>query len=93
LVNLIEENPELADKYLAVAGKKKKPFTRLSRLEQVEYVGNHLHRLSVMKGKKLLLRHRKIGRSILYKMPDEMSAFIKRFIEERLAPKQPQPAA
>ena len=87
------ENPELADKYLAVAGKKKKPFTRLSRLEQVEYVGNHLHRLSVMKGKKLLLRHRKIGRSILYKMPDEMSAFIKHFIEERLVRKQPEPAA
>jgi len=87
------ENPELADKYLAVAGKKKKPFTRLSRLEQVEYVGRHLHRLSVMKGRKLLLRHRKIGRSILYRMPDEISAFIKHFIEERLAHKQPEPAA
>jgi len=87
------ENPELADKYLTVAGKKKKTFTRLSRLEQVEYVGNHLHRLSVMKGKKLLLRHRKIGRSILYKMPDEISEFIKHFIEEKLAHKQPQPAA
>jgi len=87
------ENPELADKYLIVTGKKKKPFTRLSRSEQVEYVGNHLHRLSVMKGRKLLLRHRKIGRSILYKIPDEMSAFIKHFIEERLVHKQPELAA
>jgi len=93
LDHLRYENPELADKYLAVAGKKKKPFTRLSRLEQVEYVGNHLHRLSSMKGRKLLVRHRKIGRSILYKMPDEMSAFIKHFIEERLVHKQPEPAA
>ena len=56
-------------------------------------MGNHLHRLSVMKGKKLLLRRRKIGRSILYKMPDEMSAFIKHFTEERLVHKQPEPAA
>ena len=85
------ENPELADKYQAVAGKKKL-FTRLSRLEQVEYVGNHLPRLSVMKGRKLLVRHRKIGTSILYKMPDEMSAFIKHFTEERLAHNQPEPA-
>jgi len=83
------EIPELADKYLAVTGKKK-PFTQLSRSEQVEYVGNHLHRLSKMKGRKLLARHRKVGRSILYKMPDEISAFIKQFTEEKLTRKQPK---
>jgi len=46
-------------------------------------MGNNLHRLSIIEDRKLLVRHRKIGRSTLYAMPDEMSAFIKQFIEER----------
>jgi len=92
LDHLRYESSELADKYLAI-GKKKKPFNQLPRSEQVEYVGNRLHRLSAMKGRKLLMRHRKIGRSILYKMPIEMSAFIKQFTEERLAIEKPKPVA